>query len=148
MCVHAQSFCCVQLSVTPGTVAHQAPLSMGFSRQENWSGLPCPPPGDLSDPGVEPKSPVSLALQVDSFLPEPLGKTESRQFLVNDVWGPLNMEIMGKIAVLENQVCVCVQRRTPKLNQGAVRTRGQGQVLLSLHQILRNFKDRVLGGIS
>ena len=51
----------VQLSVTPWTAAHQAPLSMGFSRQEHWSGLPCPPPGDLPDPGIEPRSP---ALQV------------------------------------------------------------------------------------
>ena len=48
------------------------------------------------------------ALQVDSSPSEPLGKTEPGQFLVNDVWGPLNMEIIGKIAVLENQVCVCV----------------------------------------
>ena len=42
--------------VTPWTVAHQAPLSMGFSRQEHWSGLPCPPPGDLPNPGIEPVS--------------------------------------------------------------------------------------------
>ena len=55
----------VQLFVTLWTVAHQAPLSMGFSRQEHWSGLPCPPPGDLPDPGIEPSSP---ALQAD-FLP-------------------------------------------------------------------------------
>ena len=41
----------------PWTVAHQAPLSMGFSRQEYWSGLPFPPPGDLPDPGIEPVSP-------------------------------------------------------------------------------------------
>ena len=40
-------------SVTPWTVAHQTPLSMGFSRQEYWSGLLCPPPGDLPDPGIE-----------------------------------------------------------------------------------------------
>ena len=53
----------VQLCKTQWTVAHQAPLSMGFSRQEYWSGLPCPPPGDLSDPGIEPSS---LALQADS----------------------------------------------------------------------------------
>ena len=44
------------------TIAHQAPLSTGFSRQEYWSGLPCPPPGDLSKPGTEPLSLVSLAL--------------------------------------------------------------------------------------
>ena len=47
---------------TPGTVACQTPLSMGFSRQEYWSGLPFPPPGDLSDPGIEPASLASPAL--------------------------------------------------------------------------------------
>ena len=46
-------------SVYLWTVAHQAPLSMGFSRQEDWNGLPCPPPGDLLHPGIEPRSPVS-----------------------------------------------------------------------------------------
>ena len=51
----------------PWTVAHQAPLSMGFSRQEYWRGQPFPSPRDLPDPGVKPKS---LALQVDSLLPE------------------------------------------------------------------------------
>ena len=45
-------------------VAHQASLSMGFSRQENWSGLPCPPPEDIPNPGTEPESP---ALQADSL---------------------------------------------------------------------------------
>ena len=54
----------VQLSVTPWTVARQAPLSMEFSRQDYWSGLPFPSPGDLPDPGIEPGSP---ALQADSL---------------------------------------------------------------------------------
>ena len=49
---------------TPWTVAHQAPLSMGFSRQEYWSGLPFPSPGDLPNPGIEPRSPI---LQADSL---------------------------------------------------------------------------------
>ena len=49
----------VQLCVTPETAAHQAPPSLGFSRQEHWSGLPCPPPGDLPEPGIKPKSHVS-----------------------------------------------------------------------------------------
>ena len=49
---------------------HQALLTMEFSRQENWSGLPCPPPWDLPDPGIEPRSP---ALQMDSLLSEPPG---------------------------------------------------------------------------
>ena len=55
-------------SATPRTVAHQAPLSMGLSRQEYCSGLPYPPPGDLPDPGIEPESPEAPALQVDSLL--------------------------------------------------------------------------------
>ena len=59
-------------SATPCTVARQAPLSMGLSRQEYWSGLPFPPPGDLPNPGIEPGTP---ALQADSLLPEPPGKT-------------------------------------------------------------------------
>ena len=58
-------FNCVQLFATLWTVVHQAPLSMGFSRQEYWSGLLCPPPGDLPDPGIEPGSP---ALKADSII--------------------------------------------------------------------------------
>ena len=55
-------FNCVRLFVTPWTVAHQAPLSMEFSGQEYWSGLPFPTPGNLPDPGIEPVSPASPAL--------------------------------------------------------------------------------------
>ena len=55
----------------PWTVTRQAPLFMEFSRQEYCSGLPCPPPRDLLDPGIEPLSPV---LQADSLLSEPRGK--------------------------------------------------------------------------
>ena len=50
MCMYAQSLSCVHLFGTPRTVARQASLSMEFSRQEYWSGLPCPPPGDLPNP--------------------------------------------------------------------------------------------------
>ena len=60
--MHAKFFSRVQLVATTWTVAHQAPLSMGFSRQEYCSGLPCPPPGDLPDPGIKPKSLTSPAL--------------------------------------------------------------------------------------
>ena len=49
-------------TATPWTIAHQAPQSMGFSRQKNWSGSPCPPPGDPPDPGIEPTSLTSPAL--------------------------------------------------------------------------------------
>jgi len=60
----------VQLFSTPWTVAHQVPLSMEFSRQEYWSGLPLPSAGDLLDPGIEPRSPT---LQADSLPYEPPG---------------------------------------------------------------------------
>ena len=64
----------VRLFATPWTVAHQAPPSTeggGFSKQEYWSGLPFPSPGDLSDPGIEPGSP---AFQADALTSEPPGK--------------------------------------------------------------------------
>ena len=61
MCVLSH-FSHVQLLETPWTVALQAPVSMGFSRQEYWSVLPCPPPGNLPHPGIEPASFMSPAL--------------------------------------------------------------------------------------
>ena len=59
----------------PMDCSHQAPLSMGFSRQEYWSGLPFPSPGDLHDPGIKPGSP---ALQADSLPSKPPGKQSSK----------------------------------------------------------------------
>ena len=59
------------LFATPWTVAYQAPLSMGFSRQEYWSGLPFPSPGDLPNTGIKPGSPT---LQADALTSEPPGK--------------------------------------------------------------------------
>ena len=63
-----------QLFATPWTVAYQAPLSMEFSRQEFWSGLPFPSPGDLPNPGIEPGSP---ALKADALPSEPPGKPQT-----------------------------------------------------------------------
>ena len=63
-------------SVTPWSVGFKAPLPMGFARQEYWSGLPFPPPGDLPDPGTEPMSP---ALAGGFFTTEPLGKPRKRR---------------------------------------------------------------------
>ena len=71
MNVKVKSLSYVQLFATPWTVAHQAPPSMGFSGQEYWSGLPFLSPGDLPDPGIEPRSP---ALQADALTSEPPGK--------------------------------------------------------------------------
>ena len=66
-----KSLSCVWLFETLWTVANQDPLSMGFSRQEYWSGLSFPSPGDHPDPGIEPRSP---ALQADILTSEPPGK--------------------------------------------------------------------------
>ena len=65
----------VRLFATPWTVACQAPLSMRFSKQEYWSGLPCPSPGDLPNPGIEPASP---ALAGGFFTTEPPGKPDNQ----------------------------------------------------------------------
>ena len=81
----------IQLFVTLWTVACQASLSMGFSKQEYWNGLPFPPPGGLPDPGIEPMSPESPALQQADSLPTELpGK-------------PLHVCILG----LNKQVIYC-----------------------------------------
>jgi len=69
--MHAMSLYSCPTLATPWTVANQALLSIVFSRQEHWSGLPCPPPGDLPNPGIEPRSPV---LQTDCLPSEPPGK--------------------------------------------------------------------------
>ena len=65
-----KSLSCVRLFATTWTVAYQAPSSMGFSRQEYWSGLPFPSPGDLPNLGIEPRSP---ALQADVLTSQPPG---------------------------------------------------------------------------
>ena len=87
----------VQLFGTPWTVAYQAPPSMGFSRQENWSGLPFPSPGNLPDPGIKPGSP---ALEADALTSEPPGKPyfnthkyskEHKQQMLARMWGKGNL---------------------------------------------------------
>ena len=85
MCVRVLShFGRVQFFVTPWTVTLQAPLSMGFSSQECWSGLPCPPPGDLSNPGIEPVSPTSPALAGGFFTSSATCSTRPGMWMVSE----------------------------------------------------------------
>ena len=77
--IDAKLLSCVRLFETPWAVACQAPLSMGFSRQKYWSGLPFLSPGDLSDWGIEPRSPT---LQVDSLPSEPPGKSVRKREII------------------------------------------------------------------
>ena len=95
MCVDAQSLQSCPSLVTPWTVACQAPLSMGFSKQAHWSGLPCCPSGDIPKLGMEPTCPASPVSKVDSLLLSPQGNlftcyTWSRMLLIRFVaWHPV-----------------------------------------------------------
>ena len=84
---HAQLLSCVLLLVTPGTKARQALLSMGFSRQEYWSGLSFPSPGDLPNPGIELVSPSLLLWQADFLTTEPPARCQTDHLAA--VAGPL-----------------------------------------------------------
>ena len=86
----------VQLFGTPWTVAHRAPPSMGFSRQEYCSGLPFPSPGDLPDPGIEPRSP---ALEADTLTSEPPGKPPLEAVLVG-----INYLVFRKELIIEGSL--------------------------------------------
>ena len=92
--VHAKLLSHVRLFVTPWTIAHQAPLSMGFPRQEYWSELPFPPPEDLPDPRIKPASPVFPALTSRFFTTEPpgiplalIGCLQRGSFFLSYPWG-------------------------------------------------------------
>ena len=95
-CVPAQSLSCVQLFVTPRTLACQAPLSMGCPRQENWSGLPFSSPEDLPHPGIESVSP---ALAGTVFI------TELPKKLIKHLGALFNVQLSVCVCVC---VCVCV----------------------------------------
>ena len=110
-----KSLSCVRLFATPWTVAHQAPPSMEFSRQESWSGLPLPSPGGLLDPGIEPRSP---ALQADSLPSEPLDALNKRRFIksqskeggkggLRSECGPCHMSAALLSFVLKDSMLMC-----------------------------------------
>ena len=79
ICICVCVLSCVQLFAIPRTVARQIPLSMEFSRQEYWSGLPFPTPGDLPNPGIKPKSPASPAMAGGFFTTVPPGEPDESE---------------------------------------------------------------------
>ena len=98
--------CCVPLFLTPWTAAHQAPLSMGFSRPEYWSGLPFPPPGYVPDPGFEHMSFTSPALQAGFFfffLPLAQHGSAANQHITStpSPWGIPELQLTANIQNLE-----------------------------------------------
>ena len=101
-CVKVKSLSRVWLFVTPWTVAYQASPSMGFSRQEYWSGLPFPSPGDLSDPGIEPRSPT---LEADALTSEPPVDH-------NKLWKILKeMGIPDHLTCLLKEICMQIKKQ-------------------------------------
>ena len=91
--VKVKSLIRVRLFATLWTVGHQAPPSMGFPRQEYWSGLPFPSPGDLPDPGIEPRSP---SFQADALTSEPPGKPHmpwGNQLIIKKKWSILKPDL-------------------------------------------------------
>ena len=83
----------VQLFATPWTIAHQAPPSMGFSRQEYWSGFPFPSPGDLPDPGIKPGFPT---LEADALTSEPPGKKSFGKVSPSSTGDPNSVPGLGR----------------------------------------------------
>ena len=100
------------LFVTPRTIAHQAPLSMGFSRQEYWSGLPFPPPGDLPNPGIEPRS---LALQTDSLPSKSWGKKlpNTKDFTKNMRTNTISKVVEWKIYIQKSVAFLHTNNKLP-----------------------------------
>ena len=128
MCVCFQSLSCVRLFLTPWVVAFQASLSLGFSRQEHWSGLSFPSPGDLPDSGIKPICPRFLALADEFFTTEP----------------PVNMKVAQLCSILCDPMD-CSPWNSPGQNtavgslsllQGIFPTQGSNPGLLHCRQIL------------
>ena len=94
-----KSLSCFRIFATPWTVAGQVFLSMGFSRQEYWNGLPFPDPGDLPIPVMEPGSP---ALQADSLISEPPGKSMKVQYTFKmEISGAYQLKQLIKFAITD-----------------------------------------------
>ena len=98
MCVLSRVY-----SVAPWTVALKAPLCVGFSRQEHWSGVPCPPPGDLPDTGIEPTSLVSPTLASRFFTVAPPG-SERLEATLEKHWQSEHLSRAGLRSCVMNRV--------------------------------------------
>ena len=109
----------VRIFATPGTVAHQAALSMGFSRQQYWSGLPCPPPGDLPNPGVKPRSLMSSALAGGFFTTSATWEAPrhlSPHHLTSAFRGCLSAHFLGHMSIPTNRdtfLCKIHEKTSP-----------------------------------
>ena len=119
MCVHMRAYCHVQLFATPWTVACQPPLSMKFSRQDCWSGLPFPSPGDLCNPGIEPPSLVSPTLAGRFFTS--WATREAQQLIICHIYFSINHLFLLLVMTLLFLCCLvtklCQALYDPRLQQ-------------------------------
>ena len=104
MCVYMLScFSCVWLFETLWAIARQPPLSMGFSRQEYWSGLPGPPPGDLPDPGIEPQSLISPILAGGFFTTSATWEAPNCTYFKYNLWWALTYACTCETITIESE---------------------------------------------
>ena len=118
--VKVKSLSHVWLFVTPWTITYQAPLSMGFSRQKYWSGLPFPSPGHLPNAGIEPRSP---AFQADALTSEPSGKPWSNA------------------QILQARLQQYVSRELPDVQTGLRKGRGTRDQVANIHWIMEKGRE-------
>ena len=121
----------VRLFATPWTVAYQALPSMGFSRQEYWSGLPFPSPGDLPDPGIEPGSP---AFQADALTSEPPGKPYRTIALISHA-----SKVM--LNILQARLQQYVNHELPDVQAGFRKGRGTRDQIANIRWIMEKARD-------
>ena len=121
----------LQLFATPWTVDYQARPSMGFSRQEYWSGLPFPSPGDLHDPGIEPGSPI---FQADALTSEPPGKAqECSNYRTIELISHAS-KVMLKI--LQARLHQDINHELPDVQAGFRKGRGTRDQIANIHWII------------
>ena len=125
--VKVKSLSRVRLLATPWTVAYQAPLSMRFSRQEYWSGLPFPSPGDLPDPGIEPGFP---ALESDTLTSEPPGKPALH-----------SSHTLVKLKILQARLQQYMNRELSDVQAGFRKGRGTRYQIASIHWIMEKARE-------
>ena len=133
-----KSFSRVRLFVTPWTVAYQAPLSMGFSRQEYWSGLPFPSPGDIPKSGIEPWSP---ALQADALISELREKGNAKECSNYHTIALISHASKVIVKILQARLQQYVNHELPDVQAGFRKDRGTRDQIANIHWIIEKVRE-------
>ena len=128
----------VRLFVTPWTVAYQAPLSMGFSRQEYWSGLPFPSPGDIPNSGIEPWSP---ALQADALISELREKGNAKECSNYHTIALISHASKVIVKILQARLQQSVNHELPDVQAGFRKDRGTRDQIANIHWIIEKVRE-------